>query len=137
MAKQAALRDKIIIDGTTFSAGEVSSVDPEDARSEQDASGFSTSGTDETIGGNRTQSITFEIFHTETTFALLYPIYRDAETVAISWQPDGLVDSGRETLYGNSELVGFKVGAARGDIRKMTCRFVPADSSGFAYYPAS
>lgn len=137
MAKQSALRDKVKIDGTTFSAGEVSSADPEDAKSEQDASGFSVSGKDETIGGNRTQSITFEIFHTEATFALLYPIYSDGDVVAIEWQPDGLVDTGRETLYGNAELVSFKVGAARGDIRKMTCRFVPGDDDGFDYYAAS
>lgn len=137
MAKQSALRDRIKIDGTTFSAGECSSVDPEDSKSEQDASGFSTSGRDETIGGNRAQSVTFEFFHTEETFALLYPIYDNGTVVAIEWQPDGLVDTGRETLYGNGELVSLKVGAARGDIRKMTARFVPGDENGFDYYAAS
>lgn len=137
MAKQAALRDRVKIDGTTFSAGEVASVDVEDSKAEQDASGFSTSGRDEAVTGNRTQAITFEIFHTEETFALLEPIYDDSTEVPIEWQPDGLVDTGRETLYGTAELVEFKVGAARGDIRKMTCRFRPATSAGFAYYPAS
>ena len=137
MAKQAALRDRIKIDGTTFSAGECSSVDPEDSKSELDASGFSTSGKDETLSGNRTQSITFEIFHTEATFALLYPLYNAGTVVAIEWQPDGLVDTGRETLYGNAELVSFKVGAARGDIRKLTAKFVPGDDDGFSYYAAS
>lgn len=137
MAKQSALRDKIVIDGTTFSAGECSSVDPEDAKTEQDASGFSTSGKDETIGGNRAQAITFEFFHTEETFALLYPIYDTAEIVWLEWQPDGLVDPDRETLYGNGECVSFKVGAARGDVRKMTLKFVPGDDAGFSYYAAS
>jgi hypothetical protein len=137
MAKQAALRDRIEIDGTTFSAGECSSVDPEDAKTEQDASGFSVSGRDEMIGGNRTQSVTFEFFHTEETFALLYPIYNTGEIVAFEWQPDGLVDTGRETLYGNAEIVSCKVGAPRGDIRKMTVKLVPGDDSGFDYYAAS
>ena len=137
MAKQAALRDRVKIDATTFSAGEVASVEVEDSKDEQDASGFSTSGRDEVVTGNRTQAITFEIFHTEETFALLEPIYDAGTTVPIEWQPDGLVDTGRETLYGNAELVTLTVGAPRGEIRKMTCRFRPADSSGFDYYAAS
>lgn len=137
MAKQSALRDRVEIDATTFSAGECSSVDPEDSKEEQDASGFSVSGRDEKVSGNRTQSITFEFFHTETTFALLYPIYDNATIVNIEWQPDGLVDTGRETLYGPAELVSLKVGAARGEIRKMTARFVPGSDAGFAYYAAS
>jgi hypothetical protein len=137
MAKQSALRDRIEIDGTTFSAGECSSVDPEDSKDEQDASGFSVSGRDEKVSGQRTQSVTFEFFHTQETFALLYPIYDGAEIVNIEWQPDGLVDTGRETLYGPAELVSLKVGAARGDIRKMTARFVPGSDAGFGYYAAS
>ena len=137
MAKQSALRDRVKIDGTTFSAGECSSVDPEDEKAEQDASGFSVSGRDEKVSGNRTQSVTFEFFHTEETFALLYPIYDEGEIVDIEWQPDGLVDTGRETLYGPGEMTVCKVGAARGDIRKMTVKFVPASDAGFAYYAAS
>ena len=137
MAKQIALRDRIEIDGTTFSAGEVRSVEVESENQEVDASGFSTSGNDEKLAGSRVQSITFEIFHTEETFLILEPIHTNREIVAIEWQPDGLVDTGRETLYGNASLLTLNPGAARGDVRVLTCRMTPSDSDGFAYYAAS
>lgn len=137
MAKQIALHDKITIDGTAFSAGEVRSVETESENQEVDASGFSTSGNDEKLAGPRVQSITFEIFHTEETFALLKPIHFTRDVVPILWQPDGLIDAGRETLYGNAQLLTFNPGSNRGDVRTYTCRFTPGDSDGFDWYAAS
>lgn len=137
MAKQSALRDQIMIDGTTFTAGEVRSVDNPAENPAQDASGFSTTGNDESVPGNQVTSLTLEIFHTEETFALIEPLFSARETFQFTWQPDGLVDTSRETLVGNAYIEVFNKGNARGEVRLFTITLQPADATGFHWESGS
>src|SRR5689334_17820517 len=98
---------------------------------EQDASGFSVSGADETLQGNRASALTGDIFYTPESHAILYPLYRDRTTFEIEWQPDGLIDPTREVWHGNVKMFGYPPGAARGDVRVMSgVTFRAADSAG-------
>lgn len=136
MAKELALHDRVEIDGTDISTY-VRGVETESENTEVDSSGFSASGNDEKLAGTRVQSITFEIIAGEETHALLWPIHRDRDVVAIEWQPHGLIDLGRETLYGNAQLLTYPPGAARGELRTVSCRFTPGDSDGFDWTAAT
>jgi len=127
--KNIALHDSISIDG-----GDVSNAfrsfgfSSEDA--EVDASGFSASGTDETLQGNRAQTLEGEAFYTPEFFAILYPLYLNRSTFFLTWQPDGLIDSTREIYEGTVRILTFNPNATRGDVRVMTCTFKAADETG-------
>lgn len=127
--KEIALHDKITIDGTDFS-NLVRSVETESEHEQVDASGFSVSGQDEFLAGSQTKSITFEVFGGDESAPILIPIHEDRETVYVTWQPDGLLDSSRETLVGNCLLVSYPVGSSRKEVRATPARFVPADEDG-------
>lgn len=136
MAKELALYDRVEIDGTAVS-NYVRAVETESENTEVDASGFSATGNDEKLAGTRVQSITFEIILGTEMHALLWPIHRDRSVVPIEWQPHGLIDLGRETLYGNAQLLTYPPGASRGELRVVSCRFTPGDSDGFDWTAAT
>lgn len=137
MAKQSALNDEIIIDGTTFSAGEVRSVDNPAENPAKDASGFSSTGNDESVPGNQVTSLTMEIYHTPDTFNLIEPLFTDREPFPFSWQPQGLVETTRETLSGTAYIEVWNKGVPRGDIRLMTITLQPADAAGWSWAAAT
>lgn len=127
--KDTAKHDKITIDGTdvsnSFREFEFLSED-----SEEDASGFSVSGVDETLPGTRAQGFTGEAFYTEELAALIFPIHDDREIVPVTYQPQGLVDATREIYTGNCTIGSFTARGTRGAVR--TAPFVAriADENG-------
>jgi hypothetical protein len=127
--KDIALHDKISVDGSdmsnAFSAIALALTD-----AQVDASGFSVSGFDETLQGNRAAGITATIFYTPESHAILYPLYRDRVVFEIVWQPDGLIDATREVWHGMVKLYGYPPDATRGNVRTMQVTFTGADANG-------
>jgi|KBSMisStandDraft_5_1062788.scaffolds.fasta_scaffold01470_6 hypothetical protein len=127
--KGIALHDEIHIDGNDVSnafrsfgfAGEDSDVD---------VSGFSVTGNDESLSGTRAQSFEGEAFYTPELWAILWPLFDDRTVFEVVWRPNGLIDSSRETYYGNVQLRSFNPNATRGDVQVMTCTFKAADETG-------
>jgi len=129
--KDNALHDQVLIDGTDASnAFRSFGLESEDA--EEDASGFSVSGTDESLAGSRKQAFVGEAFYTPESYALLWPLYEGREVFECVWQPQGLVASTRETYVGNVRLVGFSPQAVRGQVRAFNVRMVAADEDGIS-----
>lgn len=127
--KKIALYDKITIDGTDASnAFRSFGFSSEDA--DVDVSGFSATGTEETLSGTRAQGFEGEAFYTEELAALLWPIYNTREIVGVRWTPGGLVTAGNKSYYGLCQLRTFNPNDTRGDVQVMTVVFKAADSAG-------
>lgn len=128
--KETALYDRVTIDGTDVSnLFKAIAADITDA--EVDVSGFSVTGADETLQGNRTSGLTGDIFYTPEGHAILWPLFRDRTVFEIEWQPDGLVDPTREVWHGNVKMFGYNPSATRGDARVMSgVSFKAADADG-------
>lgn len=127
--KKIALHDRVSIDGYDMSNDFRSfGFTSEDA--EVDVSGFSTSGTDETLAGTRAQGFTGDWYLTSEAEAILFPIHKNRVLVDVSWQPDGLIDSSRTTYHAICQLRSFSPSANRGDPYVSTATFTVADSTG-------
>ncbi len=128
--KKIARHDKITIDGTdvsnSFSAFGRPSTD-----SQEDVSGFSTTGVDEFLPGSRTQQFTGTAWYTEELGAIVEPLYRNRTTCTVTWQPDGLVDSSREVYYGTGTITEFSPEDTRGQGMTFPFTFTP-DANGIA-----
>lgn len=128
--KEIALYDKITVDGEDVS-NLFKSIAPDITDAEVDVSGFSVTGADETLQGNRTSTLTADIFYTPEGHAILYPLFRDRVTFEVTWQPDGLIDPTREVWHGNVKMFGYNPSATRGDARVMSgVAFKAADADG-------
>jgi hypothetical protein len=127
--KKIALHDKITVDGQDMSnAFDTFGFSSEHAS--VPASGFSVSGTDENLAGTTTQTLEGEAFLTSESYGILYYLHVNRTIFPLQWQPDGLVDSTRETYSGNVQLLTFTPAATRGEVYKMTCTFSAADATG-------
>lgn len=124
--KDIALHDEIFVDGSDMSNA-FRSFGFNSEHEQVDASGFNVSGADELLAGKTTQTLEGEAFYTPESFAILYYLHANRTIFPITWQPDGLVDSSRETYSGNVQLLTFNPNATRGDVRVMTCTFTAAD----------
>lgn len=128
--KEIALYDRVTIDGSDVS-NLFKAIAPDITDAEVDASGFSATGFDETLQGNRTASLTSDIFYTPEGHAILWPLFRDRVTFEIEWQPDGLIDNTREVWHGMVKMFGYNPGATRGDVRVMSgVTFKAVDANG-------
>ena len=127
--KKIARHDKITIDGTDVSNAFREFGRPSED-SQEDVSGFSSTGNDEFLPGSRNQRFEGEAFYTEEIAAIVEPLYRNRTACDITWQPDGLVDATREVYVGNDMTISeFSPTDTRGSV--MTFRFVAlASSSG-------
>lgn len=127
--KEIALHDKITINSVEASNA-FRTFGFSSEHTSEDVSGFSLSGTDETLAGKTAQSLSGEAFHTPESYALLYHLHRDRTIFPLVWQPEGLLDAARETFTGNVQLLTFNPNATRGSVRVMTCTFTAADATG-------
>ena len=134
--KSIALHDKITVDGEDMSNAFRSFGQPNE-RAQQDASGFSISGRNETLAGAITQSFEGEVFYTPESYAILKPLFDNETVFEVTWQPDGLVDATREVYYGNCMLFTFGPSVARGDVETFACTFMAADENGINSAPAT
>lgn len=127
--KDIARHDEILIDGTDVS-NSFRSFGFSSEHTTEDVTGFSDTGNEETLPGRTTQSMEGEAFYTPELYAILYPLHADRTIFAVQWQPDGLIDSDRETYIGNVTINTFNPNAEVGGVRVMTATFAPADATG-------
>lgn len=127
--KLIARHDKIIIDHVDVS-NSFRQFGYTSEHSEEDVSGFSASGNDETLPGATAQAFTGEAFYTEELGALIEPLHRARTVVEIMWQPNGLLDDTREVYSGNCTINQFGPANTRGSVSTMPFSAKPADATG-------
>lgn len=127
--KLVARHDKITIDDVDVS-NSFREFGYSSEHSEEDASGFSASGVDETLPGSTAQSFTGEAFYTEELALIVEPLHRARTVCSISWQPNGLVDSTREIYSGECTINQFGPANTRGSVSTMPFTARPADATG-------
>jgi hypothetical protein len=127
--KLIARHDKILIDDVDVS-NSFSEFGYTSEHSEEDVSGFSSTGVDETLPGSTAQSFSGTAFYTEELAAIIEPLHRNRTTCTISWQPNGLVDATREIYYGECTINQFGPANTRGSVSTMPFAARPADSNG-------
>lgn len=127
--KKTARHDKITISGTDVS-NSFRRFGLSSEHSEEDVSGFSVEGNDETLAGTTARSFVGEAFYTEELGALVWPIHDGKTAVTITWQPDGLVDATREVYSGSCTINTFGPEAQRGTVYVMPFAAKPATSAG-------
>jgi hypothetical protein len=129
--KQIARHDKITIDGTDVSNA-FREFGLSSEHSEEDASGFSASGVDETLPGSTARGFTGEAFYTEELASLVWPLHDGRDIIPISWQPNGLVDATREIYSGNCIIYQFGPANTRGSVSTMPFSARAADENGIS-----
>ncbi len=127
--KQIARHDKILIDDVDVS-NSFREFGYSSEHSEEDVSGFSVTGVDETLPGSTTQSFSGEAFYTEELAAIVEPLHRGRTVCTISWQPNGLVDASREIYSGECTINTFGPSDTRGSVATMPFAARPADANG-------
>jgi hypothetical protein len=129
VAKVTAKHDRIEIDGTDYSNNfRVFGMTSEN--SEEDVSGFSVSGNDETLPGSRAQGFTGEAFYTEAFAAAMWPLHINNTIVEVLWQPNGLIDSAAKTYYANCTINQWDPNNTRGSVSTTPFSAKPADANG-------
>jgi hypothetical protein len=127
--KKIAKHDRISIDGTDYSnAFRVFGFSSE--HSEEDVSGFSVSGTDETLPGNTAQGFSGEMFYTEESAPDIWALHIGRDIVEVQFQPNGLVDSTATVFYANCTINQFGPADTRGQVSVMPFSAKPADENG-------
>ena len=127
--KKIVRHDFVEIDGTdvsnAFHTFALASAD-----TDEDVSGFSISGVDETLPGGRAQGFTGEAFYTEELAALVWPIYNARAVVQIIFKPDGLVNADALTYYANCTISEFNPSDTRGSPSTFPFVAKTADTTG-------
>ena len=130
--KKTALHDRISIDGVDMSnAFDTFGFTSDDQ--DVDVSGFSVSGSDETLSGTRAEGFSGDVFITSESEALLWPLHYNRTIFNVTWQPDGLIDNTRRSYHALCQLRTFDPSATRGQPYKTTATFRVADSNGITY----
>ncbi len=135
--KRVALHDLIEIDGTQMDAGQFSTFDMNSTDSDVDVSGFTLTGTDETLSGTRAEGFAGTAFYSEDLAELLWPLHNDRSIFRVKWTPNGLVDSSALTYYANCQLRTFNPSNTRGSASTMPVSFVVADQNGITQAPGT
>lgn len=95
------------------------------------APSFNSGGYVETLPGSRAQAVTASAYYTTELYTLLYDLWENRTIFEIGVQPNGLVDSARETYVGNVRLVNWPAAFQFGQADKAaSLRFVAADNAG-------
>jgi hypothetical protein len=132
MPKVIARHDRISIDGTDVS-NLFRSFGLQSQDSEEDVSGFSTDGNDETLPGSRAQGFSGEAFLTEELIDLLVPLHLNRTVVEIQWQPNGLVDTTATVFYADCTINEFSPSNTRGQASTTPFTAKTATATGVQY----
>lgn len=127
--KKVAKSDRIEIDGTDYSNA-FRQFGFSSEHSEEDVSGFSASGNDETLPGSTAQGFTGEMFYTEESSPDIWDLHRNKTIVEVLYQPNGLVDSSATVYYANCTINQFGPANTRGQVSVMPFSAKPADEDG-------
>jgi hypothetical protein len=127
--KKISRHDKITIDGTDVS-NSFREFGYTSEHEEIDVTGFSATGTTETLPGVTTQAFTGEAFYTEELALIVEPLHRNRTPAVITWQPDGLVDATREIYSGTVTINTFGPADTVGSVAVMPFAARPSTSAG-------
>lgn len=127
--KKVAKSDRIEIDGTDYSNA-FRQFGFSSEHSEEDVSGFSASGVDETLPGATAQGFTGEMFYTEESAPAIWALHIAKDIVEVLYQPNGLVDSTATVYYANCTINQFGPANTRGQVSVMPFSAKPADENG-------
>lgn len=127
--KLIARHDRISIDGTDVSNA-FRQFGLTSTHSEEDASGFSVSGVDETLPGATAQGFTGEFFMTEEIISFLLTLHLNRTVVEIQWQPNGLVNTAATVFYANCTINEFSPTDTRGSVSTSPFSATVADENG-------
>jgi len=129
--KLKAASDKITIEGTDVS-NSFRNFRFNSEHAVLDATGFSSTGNQETVPGATTQSFEGEAFYTEELGAIVQPAHAARTVVTITWQPNGLVDSSREIYSGECYILTYSPESTVGDVYTFPFVATAADANGIA-----
>lgn len=137
MSKGTALKDYVEVDGHDVS-NMCSQVNPQFTDSQEDISGFSTTGKNEYTPGNRTQTIActfFDAYGDAETWDILYKLFRDRTVFVFKTRPDQTqaVGPNNPQLEGNARIYDWSPNRQRGQVASFPVTFSAADSDGFEY----
>ena len=127
--KLIARSDRITIDGTDVS-NSFREFGYSSEHTSEDVTGFSSTGTAETLAGVTTQAFTGEAFYTEELAAIIEPLHRNRTACVISWQPNGLADPTREIYTGTCTINQFGPANTVGSVAVMPFNAKPSTSTG-------
>lgn len=127
--KLIARHDKIMI-GSTDVSNSFRTFGYSSEHAEEDVTGFSSTGNEESLPGRTTQSFTGEAYYTEELAAQIQPLHAARTPVYISWQPDGLVDATREIYYGTCTINQFGPANTVGSVSTMPFTAKPSTAAG-------
>lgn len=121
MSKGPALYDYIEIDGHDV-GNSFSEIGYDFVDEEEDVSGFSATGLDETVAGKRVQTVTgtiFMDFDAGKSWDILYDIYKNRSVVTFKTRPNQNlpVSATNPSLEGNVTIREWHGGGTRGAVR--------------------
>ena len=139
MAKRIALTDHIALDGVTFDSSEVRSVAFSSEDEQIDAGGFNTTGVVEFLPGQRTRSVTLEMYMDRASGEarqVLYPLHRDKTSFDFVWRADmnAVVSATNPELRGTVKLPTWNEGATFGEVEVVTLEFISQSSNPLEFY---
>ena len=127
--KKISRSDKILIDGTDVS-NSFRTFGYSAERTQEDVTGFSATGSQETLAGTNDQTFSGEAFYTEELALIVEPLQRNGTACTISWQPDGLADATREIFSGSCYIFTFGPSNTVGGVAVMPFEAKAATSAG-------
>lgn len=125
--KRIALTDTVIIDGVTFSNGEVRAISSNFEHERVPAGGFNTTGTVEELAGQTTREITATFYAGDTAsgpFQILEPLFEGKLSFDITWHKSGTAP----TCTGTVKIFSLPQGATFGELETFDVTFVQAPS---------
>lgn len=128
--KVIARHDRVTIDGVDVSNSFREFSGPNSEHSDEDVSGFSESGNDESLPGSTASGFTGTAFYSEDFADLIYPLHANRTPVEIQYQPNGLVDPTARVYYGVCTINQFGPQNTRGTVSTMPFSAKPATADG-------
>lgn len=138
MSKRIALTDYVEVDGVELSTF-CRSVAYDSEHQQEDASGFNTTGLDETLDGKTVQSVTCEFFESHDSnevHQILYRLHREKVAFDFVHRPNvnAAVSSTNPELRGVVRLPRWSEAVTRGQVATQTLTFVTDDEDGLDYF---
>ena len=127
--KTIARHDFIEIDGVDYSNA-FREFRLTSEHSEEDVSGYSESGLDETLPGRTAQGFEGEMFLNATISSDLWDMHINRTVVEIRYQPNGLSDDTGPLWYGNCTINTMNQGTTRGSAATSPFAARAADADG-------
>jgi hypothetical protein len=127
--KVIARHDYISIDGTDYSNA-FNEFRVTSEHSEEDVSGYSETGVDETLPGRTAQGFEGTFFLSSGVSSAFWEMHIARDVVVIEYQPNGLVDNTGPLWKGNCTVFTVQQGTTRGSAATSPFSAKAADADG-------